>query len=60
MKTIEKYMKKNAEKMNAVQTSVSIESKQKDFVDANNLNLSEMVRDMLSSMMNASKPRKSA
>jgi len=58
MKNISFYVKENPpEKLDTVQTSVIITRDQKKFVDEKNLNLSAMVRDMLTDAMTA-KPAK--
>ena len=51
MKALKEYRKPAAPgKQDTVQTSVNITRDQKSDLDAQNLNLSEMVRDMLSSL----------
>lgn len=53
MKTnsFKKYQKQKADKLDVIGTGITIERKQKVFVDSNNLNLSLLVRDALDSMM---------
>lgn len=51
MQKLEKYKKRAPIKGDSVLTSVNIEVKHKTFILSNNLNLSEMVRDMLDAIM---------
>lgn len=60
MKSPEKYMKKNAEKMDTVQRSVNIKVEHQEFIEAKNFNLSEMVRDLIDDIMSKMKKDKSA
>lgn len=57
MKSPEKYMRENTEKLDLTSTSVSIEKDQKKFVEDNNLNLSKMTRDMIKDFMNEAKKK---
>lgn len=58
MTNLEKYTRKISPKIECIQTSVFIETKQKQFIDVNNLNLSSMVRDFLESIIKQSKGNK--
>jgi hypothetical protein len=52
MKNLSEYVKKSKlEKFECVQTSVNISTHHRQFISEYNLNLSEMVRDMLDSMI---------
>ena len=51
MNKLTKYQKNRIEKLDAVQTSVSIERRHKVFLEQKNLNLSQIVRDALDYLM---------
>lgn len=56
---MQKYVKgTSSENATTVRTSINIEAKQHEFLLVNNLNLSAMVRDMLSEAMASEKPGK--
>ena len=50
---LDKYVKTSVKKMDNIATTVSIRKEQKAFVEETGLNLSSMVRDMLSGIMAA-------
>ena len=50
--SLDKYIKKaKLPKDEMINTSISLKRIQKDFIDKNNLNLSDMVRDMLDDLI---------
>lgn len=55
---LEDYKKSGAGKSDLVSTSVCITEGQKEFVDSNNINLSQLVRDVLAKLMDANKKGK--
>ena len=52
MKKLFNYQKSKTEKLDSVQTSVSIERRHKVFVEQKNINLSKVVRDALDILIN--------
>lgn len=51
MKNLNQYKRKFQKKMDSTQTTVNLETKQKEFIDLNELNLSEITRDAINALM---------
>lgn len=51
MQKLAKYQKHRIEKLDAVQTTINIERRHKVFIEQKNLNLSQIARDAIDSLM---------
>lgn len=56
IKNLKAYQKSNTEKLDCITTGVSIERRHKVFIENERINLSQLVRDAIESIMPKEKP----